>query len=157
MQAAPPPQSYYRPTSAGSISFLISAPRTNPRHFLKYSLLLGLVGLQSKKGHSRRLRYKLKSWLFIPKLMTAEGLWRGGEYSCSFLSPRKYWTTSYLILLVVSVTSSMVFPSQLFCSHGTVAEGMRTSNSSKLFNFTEVRVINEPLRNTEKKNVIKLN
>lgn len=64
--------------------------------------------------------------------------------------------SSYLILNVVSVSSSLVFPSQLSCVCDSVAGNMRRNNSSKFFNFTEVRVINEPLRNAEQKNDIRL-
>lgn len=61
-------------------------------------------------------------------------------------------TTSYLIVNVASESSSLVFPSHLSFSHDTVAESMRRNNSSKIFNFTEVRGIIEILKNTQKKN-----
>ncbi len=47
-----------------------------------------------------------------------------------------------------SESSSLVFPSQLSRSHYTVADSMRRNNSSKIFNFTEVRATHEPLRDT---------
>lgn len=49
-------------------------------------------------------------------------------------------TLSYLILNVVSASSSLVFPpSPSSRSHHTVAANMKRNNLSKIFNFNEVR------------------
>lgn len=121
------------PLNTCTLCFLYSnfCPTTR---FWPISYSVQCFQVYSTKGH------KLKS----SHLTTAEGDFFFEEaWKLFFTRSKKVLvpqTLSYLILNVVSASSSLVFPSSLSSrSHHTVAANMKRNNLSKIFNFTEVR------------------
>lgn len=122
------------PLNTCTLCFLYSnfCPTTR---FWPISYSVQCFQVYSTKGH------KLKS----SHLTTAEGDFFFFEeaWKLFFTRSKKVLvpqTLSYLILNVVSASSSLVFPSSLSSrSHHTVAANMKRNNLSKIFNFTEVR------------------
>lgn len=131
------------------LAFFLPVTRMDSYHLLIWSTtsMFGLVTVlkrsQAKKTGSRGGRE------FTER--------RGNIWSS--LSPRPSCPTDYFIsdqiCGICILLFGISFPVVSF-SWSSIAVSMRRNNLSKIFNFTEVRVIEGSLSNTKKKNVLKL-